>query len=235
MSELSRIKISTPEYDEILPSTQEAIKIRPFRVADEKTLLIASESKDTKQMANAMKKIVGNCVLNDIDVNNLATHDFEYLFIKIRAKSVGEVSKLKLACQHCQTDNTVDFDLEGVKIREEEGFSNILKINDTLAFQMKNIGLDDVLKVGPNSNTSEMFSLIGDAVDVIVHEDETFTIGKAEKKDVMDIIESLPSSDFVKFIDYFGSLPHVYGEVNFTCSSCGKENEQELKGIQNFF
>ena len=156
MSEISRIKISTPEYDEILPSTQEAIKIKPFRVADEKTLLIASESKNNKQMVNAMKKIVSNSVVDDIDVEKFAPHDFEYLFLKIRAKSVGEVSKLKIPCSHCETKNEVDFDLESVEVHQDENFSNILTINDRLSFQMKYLNLEDVMAMDPDIKQSEM-------------------------------------------------------------------------------
>lgn len=235
MSEISRIKISTPEYDEILPSTKEAIKIKPFRVADEKTLLIASESKDPKQMVNAMKKIVGNSVVEDKDIEKFAPHDFEYLFLKIRAKSVGEISKLKVACKECETKNDVEFDLESVSIKEDENFSSILKINDRLHFKMKYLSLDDVVGMNPDAKSSEMFSIIADAVDVIVYEDETINVGKAEKKDALDLIESLPSKDFEQFVNYFSNMPHVIGVANFKCSNCGAENAHEIRGLQNFF
>ena len=235
MSEISRIKITTPEYDEILPSTQEAIKIKPFRVADENTLLIASESKNNKQMVNAMKKIVSNSVVDDIDVEKFAPHDFEYLFLKIRAKSVGEVSKLKIPCSHCETKNEVDFDLESVEVHQDEKFSNILTINDRLSFQMKYLNLEDVMAMDPDIKQSEMFNVIAQAIDVIVYEDETINVGKAERKEAQDLIESLTSKDFEKFVKYFELMPHVRGIANFTCSNCGQVNDHEIRGMQNFF
>lgn len=235
MSEISRIKISTPEYDEILPSTKEAIKIKPFRVADEKTLLIASESKNPKQMVSAMKKIVGNSVVDELDVDKFAPHDFEYLFLKIRAKSVGEVSKLQVPCSKCEAKNNIDFDLETVEVFEDENFSNILKINDRLSFKMKFMNLDDVIGMDPDAKSSEMFNVIADAVDVIVYEDDAITVGKSEKKEAQELIESLPSKDFEQFVNYFTNMPHVRGITNFKCSSCGHENDHVIRGMQNFF
>ena len=235
MSEISRIKVSTPEYDEILPSTKEAIKIKPFRVADEKTLLIASESKDPKQMVNAMKKIVGNSIVDEVDDSKFAPFDYEYLFLKIRAKSVGEISKLKIACSECETRNDVDFDLESVQVHEEEDFNNIIEINDRLSFKMKFLKIEDVMAMDPEAKQSEMFNIIADAVDVIVYEDDAITVGKAERKETQELIESLPSRDFEKFVNYFTLMPHTRGVANFTCSNCGHVNDHVIRGMQNFF
>ena len=100
---------------------------------------------------------------------------------------------------------------------------------------MKYLNLEDVMALNPDAKQSEMFNVIADAVDVIVYEEETINVGKAERKEAQELIESLTSRDFEKFVEYFQLMPHVRGIANFTCSNCGHVNDHEIRGMQNFF
>ena len=142
MGELSNIKFTTPEYDEIIPSTGETVKVKPFKVGDEKTLMIAAESKDQKQIINALRNVVNKCIVEDV---NLAYFDYEYLFLKLRAKSVGEVSTIMATCDNteCGHKNKIDLDLESVKISEVEDIDTVIKLTDDDAIKMKDMPIDE--------------------------------------------------------------------------------------------
>ena len=152
MSQLKNIKINTPTYREIIPSNKTEVKITPFKVGDEKVLLLASESKDVAQMVDGLKSVISNCV-DGIGVNELASFDVEYLFLKIRAVSVGETADIMMTCPECETANEVKIDLTKVELRGLEEFKTNIKITDDLMFKMKTPDIDSFSKAENNPDS----------------------------------------------------------------------------------
>ena len=233
MSQLKNIKITTPTYDEEIPSTRKACKIEPFKVGDEKTLLIASEAGDNKQMINALKSVISNCS-NIEDVDSLAAFDLEYLFVKIRSVSVGEESKVGVKCNSCEANNEVSIDLSTVEVLRDVAHKPIIRITDTLGFEMKYTNIDDVGNVNPN-NVDEMLEIIARSVKTVFSGDETISVGEDEIEDLKGILDSLTTKQFDNIQEFFTTAPKIQKQINFTCKECSEVNDQTLEGLASFF
>ena len=233
MSQLKNIKITTPTYDEEIPSTRKACKIEPFKVGDEKVLLLASEAGDNKQMMNALKAVISNCS-NIEDIDSLAAFDLEYLFVKIRAVSVGETSKVGVKCNSCEAENQVDIDLASVEVKRDLSHKSTVRITENLGFEMKYTSIDDVGNVDPN-NVDDMLEVIARSVKTVYSGEETISVGEDEIEDLKGILDSLTTKQFDNIQEFFTTAPKVQKQINFTCKSCGEVNDQTLEGLANFF
>ena len=233
MSQLKNIKVTTPTYDEEVPSTRKKCKISPFKVGDEKVLLLASEAGENKQMINALKSVIKNC--SDIeDIDELAAFDLEYLFIKIRSVSVGESSNIGVKCTECEANNEIKIDLSSIEVKRNKDHKNTIRITDSLGFEMKYTNIDDVGNVDP-SNVDDMLEIIARSVKTVFSGDETISIGEDEIEDLKGILDSLTTDQFLSIQDFFTSAPKVQKDINFTCKECSKDNNQTLEGLASFF
>lgn len=232
MSALKDIKLSTPTYKDVVPSTKKSVKLKPFRVGDEKVLLIASQSKDKQQMIDALKEVIGNCV-EGINTNDLSSFDLEYLFIKLRSISVGETSEIGLKCKECETTNKVTIDLTTVKVEESKDHKNVIKINDSLIFEMKYPDIGELAR-GEEDHDS-VISLIAGSVKTVFWNEETIEVTEAERGDLINIINDLTTAQFAKIQDFFKTAPRLRHKTHFKCKSCGTDNEQIIEGLTNFF
>lgn len=232
MSGLKNVKLATPTYDAIVPSTGETVKIHPFKVGDEKILLIASESKDPIQMVDSLKQIIGNCV-DGVNVNDLASFDLEYLFVKLRSISVGETTEVQIACNNCEEKNKVEVDLSVVEVEKNEDHTDTVKISSELVFKMKYPELKDLATV--TDNVESLLDLITNSVKTVFYGEEAIDIGPAEKEDLKNIVEQLTSSQFKLVQDFFATAPKLRHSIDFTCEHCQHPNKQRLEGLASFF
>jgi len=232
MSQLKNIKLSTPTYREIVPSNKKEIKIKPFKVGDEKVLLIAVESDDTKQIVDSLKRVVDNCVDGE-EVENLSSYDLEYLFLKIRSKSVGETSKINVKCPSCDTANEFTVDLQQLEVRGLENFNTTIKINDELVFEMSQPKIDFFVDL--DSGIESIMNYIVKSVKTVYYGEEVIEITDADHEDIQNIIEQLTSEQFSKIQDYVTSIPKVSYDVNYTCKHCSTETNTVLEGMSDFF
>jgi len=234
MGQLSGIKIAAPQYDDIVPSTKTKVKLTPFRVGDEKVLLIASQSKDTKQMVVALKNVIKNCV-EPIDCNKLAPFDLEYLFVKLRALSVGENTTVGIKCDSCEDVNRVEIDLSSVKVSENKDHSNIVKISDNLTFEMKYIDLENIDPNFSAEDVETVFDLVARSISKVYYGDDIIEIGEADIKDMKGILNDLSSKQFNIVQEFFNTAPKLRHNVDFKCKKCEKDNKQTLEGFASFF
>ena len=232
MSQLKNIKLNTPTYREIVPSSGKEVKIKPFKVGDEKTLLIASESKDTNQMVDSLKRVITSCVIGE-EVENLTSYDIEYLFIKIRSKSVGEVTRVGLKCEGCETQNEIAIDLDKIKVINLENRSNKVKVTDDLYLEMKDPSIDIVSNL--ENSTDGILNFICSMVKIVYYGEEVIEIGPNEVNDVKDIIEQLTANQFVNLQNWITNMPKLHETIEYTCSHCSAENKIELEGLADFF
>ena len=238
-------KLNVPVYEAILPSTESVIKYRPFLVKEEKILLTAMESEDEKSISGAVKQIINNCVQGTLDVERLPTFDIEYLFLRLRAKSVGEEVKIGLKpfpCSQnngelCENSTEVAINLEEVKVVKNEKHTNKIMLSDGIGIVLSypNIEkLQDVMGT-KKSQTSQGMDMIKDSVSMIFTEEETFERDSFSEKELDEFFDSLTSDQFTKIRDFFETMPQLKHTVKYKCSTCGEDKETTVQGLNSFF
>jgi len=234
-------KINTPTYELELPSTGQTIRYRPFLVKEEKLLVIALESEDNKQITNAIKAVIKNCILTkDIKVESLPTFDIEYLFLNIRGKSVGEEVEVNIICpDDNETNVTVSIDLDDIKVQKNDEHTNKIKVDDSIMMQMKYPSLDQFIKANfdfKNENAMEQsFELIASCIDKIFTEEEVWSTSDVTKKELTEFLDQMNSSQFKEIEKFFETMPKLSHKLMVTNPKTKVESEVVLEGLASFF
>ena len=234
-------KIATPTYSMVLPSLEKEINYRPFLVKEEKLLVLALETEDTKQITTAIKAVLKSCVLTKgIKVETLPTFDIEYLFLNIRGKSVGESIDVNIICPDDEkTSVKVVIDLDDIKVNKTEGHSNQIKLDENLMMELKYPSLDEFIKNNFDFNDQnameQSFKLIASCIDKIYNEEEVWVAADCTKKEITEFLESMNSSQFKKIEEFFTSMPKLSHTIKVTNPNTKVENEVVLEGLASFF
>jgi len=234
-------KISTPTYELTLPSSNKKIKVRPFLVKEEKILIIAMETQDTKQIANAIKDILGKCILTrGIKVEKLSTFDIEYLFLNIRGKSVGEQIEVMVTCpDDGKTQVPTLINIDNIKIIRDENHNTDIKLDDVFTLRMKYPSLNEFIKSNFNPagdmGVDDTFDLIGSCIDQVYSDEESWTSSECTKKELTEFVEQLNSSQFKEIEKFFETMPKLSHTVKVINPNTKVESEIVLEGLQNFF
>jgi|TARA_B100000123_G_C25616212_1_gene378024 hypothetical protein len=236
-------KIATPSYELELPSSGKTIQYRPFLVKEEKLLVIALESEDTKQITNAIKAVIKSCVLTKgVKVESLPTFDIEFLFLNIRGKSVGEDIDLKLICPDDEkTEVNVSISLDDIKVQKPEGHSNQIKLDNNLMMELKYPSLNEFIKnnFDPNDSTrnpmDQSFDLIGSCIDKIYSEDEVWAADDCSKKEINEFLDSMNSNQFKEVEKFFETMPKLSHTVKVYNPTTKVESDVVLEGLASFF
>jgi hypothetical protein len=235
-------KLNVPVYEAILPSTEKVIKYRPFLVKEEKILLTALEADDSKALSSAVKQIVNNCVQGELDVDTLSTFDIEYLFLRLRAKSVGEKVTVGLrpwGCPNnegklCENSTSIEINLEEVKVDKSTASSPKIMLDDKIGIKMKYPDIDAVNIIGTSSEAAGM-DVIRGCVDMIFTKEETYERDSFTDKELDEFIDSLNSQQFKLIKDFFDNMPVLTHTVKYKCETCGENKETTLTGLNSFF
>ena len=234
-------KIATPTYSMVLPSLEKEINYRPFLVKEEKLLVLALESEDTKQITTAIKAVLKSCVqTKGIKVESLPTFDIEYLFLNIRGKSVGESIDVNIICPDDEkTSVKVVIDLDDIKVNKTEGHSNQIKLDENLMMELKYPSLDEFIKNNFDFNDQnameQSFKLIASCIDKIYNEEEVWVAADCTKKEITEFLESMNSSQFKKIEEFFTSMPKLSHTIKVTNPNTKVESEVVLEGLASFF
>jgi citrate lyase gamma subunit len=234
-------KIATPTYELELPSTEQTIKFRPFLVKEEKLLVIALESEDTKQITNAIKTVIKNCIeTKGIKVETLPTFDIEYLFLNIRAKSVGEEIEVNIICPDDEdTSVSVKINVDDIKVQTNEDHTNRIKLDDTLMMEMKYPSLEQFIKnnfdISNNSAIDQSFELVASCVNKIYNEDEVWAAADVTKKELMDFLDQMNTSQFKQIEKFFETMPKLSHTIKVKNPNTEVESEVVLEGLSSFF
>ena len=227
--------INVPTYELVQPSTKDKLKYRPFLVKEEKLLLMAMEEDDEKQMVDAVRQIVNNCTFVDLDVDKLPMFDLEYIFLNIRAKSVGEVAPVKLLCKDDgKTYADVDIPLDEVKVHFKEGHTNIIDLDDTVKIEMSypTFEMTDLISKG---NVDSIFQLINRCVNRIVDGETIHERTDFSQKELDNFIDSLNSKQFQNIQNFFETMPKLSYEVEYENPETKVKNTMTLEGLESFF
>ena len=235
-------KLNVPVYEAILPSTEKVIKYRPFLVKEEKILLTALEADDTKALSGAVKQIVNNCVQGELDVDKLPTFDIEYLFLRLRAKSVGEKVTIGLKpwdCSKkegglCENTTEVEINLEEVKVDKNKAYSSKIMLDDKIGIKMRYPDINTINLSGTTSEAAGM-DVIRGCVDMIFTGEDTHERDSFTDEELDEFIDSLNSQQFKLIRNFFDNMPVLKHTVKYKCNTCGEKKETTLQGLNSFF
>ena len=234
-------KIATPSYELELPSSGKTIKYRPFLVKEEKVLVIAMESEDTKQITNAIKAVLKSCVqTKGIKIETLPTFDIEYLFLNIRGKSVGEELEVNIICpDDGETSVPVMVALEDIQVEKSDDHSPQIKLDANLMMEMKYPSLDEFIKnnfdFNEENQMDQSFQLIASCIDKIYSDEEVWATADCTKKEVNEFLESMNSSQFKLIEKFFETMPKLQHTIEVTNPKTKVKSEVVLEGLASFF
>ena len=239
---MSLPKLNVPVYETVLPSTEKVIKYRPFLVKEEKVLLTAMEDGKTETIMNAVKQVLKNCIQSPLDLDLLPTFDLEFLFLRLRAKSVGEEVTIGLKPWGCPQNNgelcdkttEVKVNLEEVKVIKDEKHTSKIMLDDNVGIKMR---YPDISKIdsdmGDNFETG--MKMVKDSIDMIFTSEETHERDTISETELNDFIDSLNTEQFGRIKEFFDTMPQLKHTAKYTCSTCGEEKETTITGLNSFF
>ena len=224
--------LTLPKYNLTLPSSGKKISFRPFIVKEEKILLMAMEGEVLEEITDAVKFLISGCTFGKLDPEEIPLPDLCFLFINIRAKSVGEIASPNITCEFCKESNIIDVDLTKVKITKNKNHTNKISFDDGKGMVLKypTIGMENVM-----STDSETFSVIADCIDTIYDGDNVYKAEDYKKEELIEFIEGLSHKQFEDVTSFFTTMPELNHKIKFECKKCKEENNIKLEGIRDFF
>ena len=236
-------KIVTPTYELTLPSTKQKVKYRPFLVKEEKVLVLAMETESIKEITNAVKQVIKNCIESpkNIKVETLPTFDIEYLFLNIRAKSVGEVVEVNIICpDDGQTQVPVEIPINDIRVLVDDEHDNKVKLDDNLMMEMRYPSLEQFIKTNfdmnqNDANVDQSFELIASCIDKIYNDEEVWDSADVTKKELVDFLDQMNSMQFKQIETFFETMPKLAHTLKVTNPNIGVESEVILEGLSSFF
>ena len=232
-------KLEVPIYELTVPSTDEKIKYRPFLIKEEKILLIAMESGANEDVIQAVKQIVSECTFNTLKLGNMPMFDVEYIFLQIRSKSVGEVSKLKILCKDDgETYANVEVDLTEIEVQVNDDHTNKIELTDEMGVIMRYPTIDSFSTAGISDITADnMLDVIVACIEKIYDKkgEEVYDSKDSSKKELMDFVEQMNTQQFQDVQKFFDSMPKLRHEITVVNPKTKVENKVALSGLNDFF
>ena len=232
-------KLGYPTYELDLPSTGKTIKYRPFLVKEEKVLLMALESEDEKQIIGAVKDLLKNCVISRIKIDTLPSFDLEYLFLKIRAASIGEVVSLTVTClDDNKTQVEAQININDVEVLKVEGHDPKIMFDEKTGIVMNYPSMQEFIDrefLQKEMNTDEVYTFIANSIDQIFDDEEVYDSTTTTKKEFRTFVDSLTTKQFEKIQKFYETSPKLSHTFKVTNPKTGKESEYTIEGLQSFF
>ena len=239
-------KIDVPIYELKLESQKKKVKFRPFTVKEEKLFLMINEGDDEEGIFNTTKQVLRNCVLSDIDVDSLPSFDLEYLFLNLRARSIGEEVKIRFSCNNTVADDEgkekkcnghVDFDINLLDIKPEkkDGHNTKIELTENLGLVMKYPTADIIQRYATNTSVDDIIKIIAECIDFIYDKDEIYYAKDTTFQELVEWVESLEISQLENVKQFFETMPKLTKKLDFKCPKCGYTEELTLEGLQSFF
>jgi len=232
-------KLGYPTYELELPSTGKTIKYRPFLVKEEKVLLLAMESQDEKQIIGAVKDLIKNCVISRIKVESLPSFDLEYIFLKIRAASIGETITLNVTClddNETQVEATIN--INEVEVKKEKDHDSKIMFEDEFGIVMGYPSMQQFVErefLQKEMQTEEVYDFIADSIEQIFQGEDVYDSTTTSKKEFREFVESLTTKQFEKIQQFYATSPKLSHTFKVTNPKTGVESDYTIEGLQNFF
>ena len=239
-------KLDVPIHELKLVSTGKTIRFRPFLVKEQKLFLMASESDESKEVVNVIRQVLKNCVLDEIDIDQLPTFDLEYLFLNLRARSVEEVVELRYKCNNTtktetgedkKCDGKVDFKINLLELepKKEENHINKVQITENLGVCLKYPTFDMIQRYENLDENEVMSKVLADCIDFVYDKEQIYYAKDSTREELEEFIDSMQQKDLEKIKQFFDTMPEVKKDVHFKCPKCEYEEDITIKGMQSFF
>ena len=227
----------SPQYELEVPSTKQKIHFRPYLVKEEKVLMLALESNNQNEQINAVINTIQACVNEDLNINNLPTFDIDYIFTKIRTKSVGETTRLKYGCTHCDyKENEVEINLDAVVV-DMPDVNNTIQVTDDVTVIVDYPTYKTMMQIDEQirDTGAGLIEIIARSIKQINTEEEVILSKDCKPEELTEFVDSMTSDQFKKIADYFQLMPQVKIDHEFVCGGCNQNNKIEIRGLENFF
>ena len=234
-------KIATPTYELELPSTGKKIQYRPFLVKEEKLLVLALESENTREITTAIKNVLKSCIkTRGIKVEALPTFDIEYLFLNIMGKSVGEELDVNIICpDDGETTVPVQINIDNIKIQRPEGHNSKIQLDDDILMELKYPSLEEFIKnnfdLEDQNQLEQSFDLIASCIESVYTADDVWTTADCTKKEIIEFLEQMNSRQFKEIEKFFTTMPKLSHEVKVTNPKTKVKSTVILEGLSSFF
>jgi len=234
-------KINTPTYELVLPSSNRKVKYRPFLVREEKLLIIALESEDLKQITTAVIDVLNSCILTKgTKVEKMATFDIEYLFLNVRAKSVGEQVEVNVICpDDGETTVQMPIDIDAIKVQKNKEHTDIVKLDDDISLKLKYPSLTEFISSNFDADSTNdvdtTMHMITSCIDIIYNAEESWKASESTTKELQDFVEQLNTKQFKDIENFFNTMPKLSHKINVKNPKTEVESEVVLEGLASFF
>lgn len=239
-------KLDVPMYNIKLISTGQEVRIRPFLVKEQKLFLMASETEDSKETINTIRQVLKNCILDEVDVDNLPTFDLEYLFMNLRARSVEEVVNLKYKCnnnvkndkgEETVCNGSVEFDVNLLEVTPttHAEHTNKFQLTEKIGICLKYPTFEMIQKYEGMDENDIMVNILIDCIEYLFDSEQIYYAKDSTRKELEEFVESMQQKDLEKIKVFFDTMPEIKKEVHFKCPKCGYEEDMVIRGLQNFF
>ena len=229
-------KLDTPTYQLELPSNQQVVKYRPFLVKEQKILMMAQDADDKEDSYNMLAEIVDGCTFNNVDIKTMPIFDFEYLFMKIRCKSVGESTELSVLCpDDNETRVPITVNLDGIDVQVEDGHSNVVGVNDSIKIIMRYPTVNDIKSVNEAETLNNVMTLLKVCINEIHDGDTIHNMIDVTSKELDEFIDSLPTETFEKMATFFDTMPKLTHVIEVKNPKTEVTSEVVIQGMESFF
>lgn len=227
--------IDTPIFELTLPSSGKKYNYRPFLVKEQKSLLIAQESGEASSVRETLFSIIDSCLFNKVQAKHLPYFDIDFIFIKLRSKSIGETVELEVQCTECDTKNPYNLNLDSICAVRTDGHSNKIFLTENIGVTMRYPTVEEVDYLKTNYSVSSIYETIAKCVEMIFDHD-TITLSKdISAQEIIDWLDKLQQKHYDKFEEFFKTQPVIKTDIVFTCGKCKAENKFVVEGIDDFF
>ena len=226
-------KLEVPSFELILPSTGNKIKYRPFLVKEHKILLTMAEA-DDEEVARIIRELVDVCTFNALKVEELPHFDVEYIFMNLRAKSIGETVEVVINCE-CGEKTDASFNINDLKVERPENHSNKIMITKDVGIELNYPNLDNVVTIFAAKDSSDVMEMVIKSIKGIFDKSDYWEAKDQSKEELEDFIFSLTKDQFTLIEQFFVTSPKIVQTIESDCKVCGKHNVSRLEGLQNFF
>lgn len=235
MGKLNLLTSVLPSYTMTLPVTKTVVSFRPFVVKEEKVLLIALQSKNPKQIADALRNVILACTNSALDTKKIGVAESEYAFLQIRAKSVGEEVKPQVTCSSCGTSTTIKIKLDAIEMKksDKEEVDSTVVLSDELSLVMRYPTIHDTS--AKDGEVEEAFSLVESCIESVILKDQIYTRKDIDTKEITELIDNLLPDQFLKILDFVKSTPELNYTFLYNCPKCAEKVRVELSSITDFF
>lgn len=232
----------SPTYTLTIPSTKKQLKYRPFLVREQKSLLIAQQSEEDSVMFDTIKQVIKSCAQSEIDVDKLASFDVEYIFLQLRAQSVGEIAELLFKCDNDHGDDTkpiqVNLDLREAKVEEFPNHVAKIDLYDNVGVVMKYPNVDTLKKINNidiDDDLNAVIDVVIDCIDYVYDAEEVYSAADQTRQELEEFLNNMTADQFERIRNFFITMPKLRLYFKYTCPVCAKEHSKYLEGLASFF